>query len=90
MTQEQIAQMFVHHQAVPFQINLNGNPTLIGDPVPDTIEYFNVVGTQPTHVQPGQTPVVKAWLNEVMDNFTGTHATWNGMLIPADQLVKFT
>lgn len=75
----------------PLSIKLNGTEFQIGQPIPDSIEYLNIsCGVFAPQVQEHQIPLVKEWLNEVIDNFIGTHATYNGMLVHKDSIVKFT
>lgn len=75
----------------PLSIKLNGTEFQIGQPLPANIEYLNIsCGVFAPTVQQHQIPLVKKWLNEVVDAFTGTHATYNGILVPKNDIVKFT
>ena len=73
----------------PFGINLNGVPHQIGSPIPENIEYLNVFcGSFAPQVRPEQKLYIFTWLNNVIDNFTGEYATYNGILVPREDLVK--
>jgi len=94
MTPEQIAEILRQEQAhgvgAPLLIMLNGEEYLIGQQLPEKIEYLNVsCGVFAPQAHPSQVPLIKQWLNKVMDKFTGEYATYNGILVPRADLVKF-
>lgn len=73
----------------PFSIVINSNKIRIGDPLPQTIHYFEVTIHMPMHIQTQQVPLVKQWLNDVIDKLECEYVIYNGILIPSDELQKF-
>jgi len=77
------------------QVHINGNIVPIGSPIPDKIEYFQVYSqSHPVFKQPipsHQVPLVKNWLNQVMDNLAlvDGYCIYNGTYIKQEDLHRF-
>jgi len=70
-------------------IHINGNPTSIGATLPTTIEHFSVWVRGSLPIQSHESAIARRWLNQVVDNFVGTHAIYNNILVPKSDLIKF-
>ena len=74
-----------------YQILINGIPTQLGEQLPSSIYNFEVY-LQPVHVavQPGHEPLIKQWLNQIIDNLTTDFVSFNNILIPSSELQRFS
>ena len=75
------------------QIKINHRPINIGDPIPDKIDYLDIVTIrtfQRQIVPPHQVPLVKKWLNDVVDALDTDYILFNDILIPPSSLNKFS
>ena len=69
---------------------LNGIPVQLGSPLPSSIYSLQVVVPPlPVAFPLEQVPQLKAWLNDLVDRLTCDYFTYNGVLIPTDDITKF-
>jgi hypothetical protein len=71
-------------------VYINGIPMQLGSPLPVTIQSF-IISMPPMPVQfpSDQVPQLKQWLNSIIDRLTCSHFTYNNVLIPIEDLIKF-
>jgi len=76
-------------------IKINGQRVNIGEPINDKIEYLNITyKVHPMFIQPlnpQEIPLIKQWLNQLMDNLdlADGYLTYNNTMIKQEDLVKF-
>lgn len=73
----------------PLTILLNGQPVDLGSPVPSEVFSFSVLILMPLQLPTDQSPLVKEWLNLIMSRLTCSHVSFNNVLIPVEDLVRF-
>ncbi len=70
-------------------IYLNGIPVPLGSSLPSIITSLQI------HVPPiisfpsEQVPQLKQWLNSIVDRLDCDYFSYNGVLIPTDEITKF-
>ena len=91
MTQEEWNLMMhgQHQNVQPLIFNLNGEHHQFGSEIPEEIEYLNIHLSQNMQVAPQEVPLIKQWLDKVIDNFTGEYATFNDVSIHKSDIKKF-
>ena len=73
----------------PLTLIINHQPIEIGNPLPDRITSLVVHLFMNMQIPSSQAPLIKAWLNSVIDRLDCDYVTYNGTLIPAHELKKF-
>ena len=80
-----------------FQIEVNGNPTNIGEKLPEVITHLNILAEQPhpmfkQNLNPQEIPLIKKWLNEIIPrlDLEDGYATYNNTLVKQEDISSFT
>ncbi len=71
-------------------IHLNGIPVQLGAPLPFAITCLQIqMPFMPISFPSEQVPALKTWLNSIVDCLDCDYFTYNGVLIPTDEITKF-
>lgn len=71
-------------------IHLNSIPVQLGAPLPSVIHSLEIqVPFMPISFPSEQVPQLKAWLNQLVDRLDCEYFTYNGVLIPTNEITKF-
>lgn len=71
-------------------IYLNGLPTQLGSPLPITIHSLQIqMPFTPVAFPLEQVPALKIWLNSLVDRLNCDYFSYNGVLIPTNEITKF-
>ena len=70
-------------------ISINNQLVELGSPLPDSIYEFSVLLFMNVTLDAASTIAVKAWLNNIVDRLDTDYVSYNNVLIPTNELVKF-
>jgi len=63
--------------------------TQLGAPLPTEIFSLDIQLLMPMQIQPTQSPLIKQWLNQIIDKLNCEYVSYNKILIPVNELKKF-
>ena len=69
--------------------SINNQLVELGSPLPDSIYEFSVLLFMNVTLDAASTIAIKAWLNNIVDRLDTDYVSYNNVLIPTDELVKF-
>ena len=70
-------------------VSINNQLVELGAPLPDSIYEFSVLLFMNVALNAASTIAVKAWLNNIVDRLDTDYVSYNNVLIPTNELVKF-
>ena len=70
-------------------VSINNQLVELGSPLPDSIYEFSILLFMNVALNAASTIAVKAWLNNIIDRLDTDYVSYNNVLIPANELVKF-
>lgn len=71
-------------------IYLNGIPVQLGSPLPVSIHSLQIQMPIMSIAFPSeQVPALKEWLNSIVDRLDCDYFSYNGVLIPTNEITKF-
>lgn len=70
-------------------VSINNQLVELGSPLPDSIYEFSVLLFMNVTLDATSTIAVKAWLNNIIDRLDTDYVSYNNVLIPTNELVKF-
>lgn len=70
-------------------VSINNQLVELGSPLPDSIYEFSVLLFVNVTLDAASTIAVKAWLNNIIDRLDTDYVSYNNVLIPTNELVKF-
>ena len=70
-------------------VSINNQLVELGSPLPDSIYEFSVLLFMNVTLDAASTIAVKAWLNSIIDRLDTDYVSYNNVLIPTNELVKF-
>ena len=70
-------------------VSINNRLVELGAPLPDSIYEFSVLLFMNVALNAASTIAVKAWLNNIVDRLDTDYVSYNNVLIPTNELVKF-
>ena len=70
-------------------VSINNQLVELGSPLPDSIHEFSVLLFMNVTLDAASTIAVKAWLNNIVDRLDTDYVSYNNVLIPTNELVKF-
>jgi len=73
----------------PLLISINGMSTQLGASLPNEIFSLDIQLLMPMQIQPTQSPLIKQWLNQIIDKLNCEYVSYNKILIPINELKKF-
>lgn len=74
----------------PFEIIINGQIAQLGMPLPANIHHLSVLVLFPIQLPSSDSARVKQWLNSIVDRLTCSYVSYNNVLIPIEDLVRFS
>ena len=70
-------------------VSINNQLAELGSPLPDSIYEFSVLLFMNVTLDAASTIAIKAWLNNIVDRLDTDYVSYNNVLIPTNELVKF-
>ena len=70
-------------------VSINNQLVKLGAPLPDSMYEFSVLLFMNVALNAASTIAVKAWLNNIVDRLDTDYVSYNNVLIPTNELVKF-
>ena len=70
-------------------VSINNQLVELGSPLPDSICEFSVLLFMNATLDAASTIAIKAWLNNIVDRLDTDYVSYNNVLIPTNELVKF-
>ena len=70
-------------------VSINNQLVELGSPLPDSIYEFSVLLFMNVTLDAASTIAIKAWLNNIIDRLDTDYVSYNNVLIPTNELVKF-
>ena len=70
-------------------VSINNQLVELGSPLPDSIYEFSVLLFMNVTLDAASTIAIKAWLNNIVDRLDTDYVSYNNVLIPTNELVKF-
>ena len=70
-------------------VSINNQLVELGSPLPDSIYEFSVLLFMNVTLDAASTIAIKAWLNNIVDRLDTGYVSYNNVLIPTNELVKF-
>ena len=70
-------------------ISINNQPVELGSPLPNSIYEFSVLLFMNATLDAASAVALKAWLNSIIDRLDTDYVSYNNVLIPTNELVKF-
>ena len=70
-------------------VSINNQLVELGSPLPDSIYEFGVLLFMNVTLDAASTIAIKAWLNNIVDRLDTDYVSYNNVLIPTNELVKF-
>jgi hypothetical protein len=70
-------------------IKLNNTPVNIGAKLPETVNSLVIESFPGILIRTNQVPLVKQWLNSIVDKLTCEYVSFNGTLIKRINVKKF-
>ena len=70
-------------------VSINNQLVELGSPLPDSIYEFSVLLFMNATLDVTLTIALKAWLNSIIDRLDTDYVSYNNVLIPTNELVKF-
>ena len=70
-------------------VSINNQLVELGSPLPDSIYEFSVLLFMNVTLDAASTTAIKAWLNNIVDRLDTDYVSYNNVLIPTNELVKF-
>lgn len=72
-------------------IKINGAETQLGSQIPNEVYSLSIDFRSifPQPIERTQAVLIKQWLNNLVDNITSDYVSFNGTLIPTNELNKF-
>ena len=70
-------------------VSINNQLVELGSPLPDSIYEFSVLLFMNVTLDTASTIAIKAWLNNIVDRLDTDYVSYNNVLIPTNELVKF-
>ena len=73
----------------PFQIVVNNTPIQLGTPLPKTITMFKITCLLPITIPKSQAPLVRQWLNTIVERLDCEYIEYNGVLVNVEEIELF-
>jgi len=73
----------------PFQIVINNTPIQLGASLPKTITSLKIVCLIPITIPKSQSPLVKRWLNTIVESLDCEYIEYNGTLVNVSDIKLF-
>jgi hypothetical protein len=73
----------------PVTIIINNRKVMLGEPLPKSIANLEISCFPGVSIPLEQAPLIKQWLNQIVDNVDCEYVTYNKVLIPSNELKKF-
>ena len=70
-------------------VSINNQLVELGSPLPDSIYELSVLLFMNVTLDAASTTAIKAWLNNIVDRLDTDYVSYNNVLIPINELVKF-
>ena len=70
-------------------VSINNQLVELGSPLPDSIYEFSVLLLMNATLDAASAIALKAWLNNIIDRLDTDYVSYNNVLIPTNELVKF-
>lgn len=70
-------------------ISINNQLVALCSPLPSSIYELSINLHLNGHLDPASATAVKAWLNDIVDKLDTDFVSYNNVLIPTNELVKF-
>ena len=70
-------------------VSINNQLVELGSPLPDSIYEFSVLLFMNVTLDAASTIAIKAWLNNIVNRLDTDYVSYNNLLIPTNELVKF-
>ena len=70
-------------------VSINNQLVELGSPLPGSIYEFSVLLFMNATLDAASTITIKAWLNNIVDRLDTDYVSYNNVLIPTNELVKF-
>ena len=70
-------------------VSINNQLVELGSPLPDSIYELSVLLFMNVTLDAASTIAIKAWLNNIVDRLDTDYVSYNNVLIPTNELVKF-
>ena len=70
-------------------VSINNQLVELGSPLPDSIYEFSVLLFMNVTLDAASTIAIKAWFNNIVDRLDTDYVSYNNVLIPTNELVKF-
>ena len=70
-------------------ISINNQLVELGSPLPNSIYEFSVLLFTNATLDAASAVALKAWLNSIIDRLDTDYVSYNNVLIPTNELVKF-
>ena len=70
-------------------VSINNQLVELGSPLPDSIYEFSVLLFMNVTLDAASTIAVKAWFNNIVDRLDTDYVSYNNVLIPTNELVKY-
>ena len=70
-------------------VSINNQLVELGAPLPDSIYEFSVLLFMNATLDAASVVALKAWLNNIVDRLDTDYVSYNNVLIPTNELVKF-
>ena len=70
-------------------ISINNQLVELGSPLPGSIYEFSVLLFMNVTLDAASATAVKAWFNNIVDRLDTDYVSYNNVLIPTNELVKF-
>ena len=70
-------------------VSINNQLMELGSPLPDSIYEFSVLLFMNVTLDAASAVALKAWLNSIIDRLDTDYVSYNNVLIPTNELVKF-
>ena len=70
-------------------VSINNQLVELGSPLPDSIYELSILLFMNVTLDAASTIAIKAWLNNIVDRLDTDYVSYNNVLIPTNELVKF-
>ena len=70
-------------------VSINNQLVELGSPLPNSIYEFSVLLLMNATLDAASAVALKAWLNSIIDRLDTDYVSYNNVLIPTNELVKF-
>ena len=70
-------------------VSINNQLVELGSPLPNSIYEFSVLLFMNATLDTASAAALKAWLNNIIDRLDTDYVSYNNVLIPTNELVKF-